>query len=231
MIYENEKAKGGFAMLDEDNILTDEEAKRIIMTLYNKGYGLAVYMIERILGTQLARETRDDLIQEGFLRLIDHVEQLRESSFQSQLAYMAKIMHTVALNEVRRQIQMKLLYSLDEEDSPEPESLDLTPEELCMMQEDIKEKRANVRAALERLPERDRRLLIEKYQNGRSDVEIGSMLGIKTRNVRVYLARARHKAAIYYGEEIDGKQNGKRRRRDDAGSREQTVQETESKGV
>ena len=203
-------------MLDEDKIVADEEAKRIIMTLYDKGYGLAVYMIERILGTQLARETKEDLVQEGFLKLVSYVERLRGRPFGEQLAYMAKIMHTVALDEVRRQTQIKLLYSLDDEDSPEPESLDLTPEELCMMQESVAEKRANIRAAMERLPERDRRLLIEKYQNGRSDVEIGAMLGIKTRNVRVYMARARNKAAIYYGEEVDGKRYGKKRRQKDA---------------
>lgn len=218
-------------MLRIRNIAEDEEAKRIIMTLYDKGYGLAVYMIERILGTQLAREIKEDLVQEGFLKLVGHVEQLRERTFREQLAYMVKIMHTVALDEVRRQTQMKLLYSLDDENSPDPQSLDLTPEELCMMQESVAEKRANIRAALERLPERDRRLLIEKYQNGRSDVEIGAILGIKTRNVRVYMARARTKAAIYYGEEVDGKRYGKKRHRNDDGSGKHTVQETESEGV
>lgn len=218
-------------MLDEDKIVADEEAKRIIMTLYDKGYGLAVYMIERILGTQLAREIKDDLVQEGFLRLVSHVDRLRGRTFREQLAYMAKIMHTVVLDEVRRQTQMKLLYSLDDENSPDPQSLDLTPEELCMMQESVAEKRANIRAALERMPERDRRLLIEKYQNGRSDVEIGAILGIKPRNVRVYMARARTKAAIYYGEEVDGKRYGKKRHRKDDGSGKHTVQETESEGI
>jgi len=218
-------------MLEEGKKVTGEEAKRIVMALYDKSYGVAVYMIERILGTQLARELKDDLVQEGFLKLLSHADQLQGRTFQEQLAYMASIMHTVALNEVRRQTQLRLLHSLDEEDFPEPPSLDLTPEELCMMQEDVAEKRANIRAALERMTERDRRLLIEKYQNGRSDVEIGAMLGIKTRNVRVYLSRARSKAAIYYGEEVDGKREGKRRHRDNAGSREHTVQETKSKGV
>ena len=56
-------------MLNTEGILTDEEAKRIIMALYDRGYGLAVYMIERILGTKLALEVRDDLVQEGFLKM------------------------------------------------------------------------------------------------------------------------------------------------------------------
>ena len=226
-MYENqENTREDSPVLEEDKKVTGDEAKRIIMTLYDKGYGVAVYMIERILGTQLARELKDDLVQEGFLKLLHHVDRLQGRTFQEQLAYMAKIMHTVALNEVRRQTQLRLLHSLDEEDSPEPESLDLTPEEYCMMQEDVEEKRANIRAALARMSERDRRLLIEKYQNGRSDVEIGAMLGIKTRNVRVYMSRARSKAAILYGEEVDGKRKGKKRHRDNVGSREQTVQET-----
>ncbi|MBP3702024.1 MAG: sigma-70 family RNA polymerase sigma factor [Lachnospiraceae bacterium] len=216
-------------MLNTEEILTDEEAKRIIMALYDRGYGLAVYMIERILGTKLALEVRDDLVQEGFLKMVIHVEQLHQRSPQEQLAYLARTMRTVALEEARRRTQRRLLDSLDDLNCPEPESSDLTPEEFCMMQEDISEKRANMRAALERLPERDRRLLVEKYQNGRSDAEIGMMLDIKTRNVRVYLARARRKAAIYYGEEIDGKREEKHRK--DAGTEEQIVQETKSEGV
>ncbi len=212
-----------------DGFLTDDEAKRIIMALYDRGYGIAVYILERILGTRLALEVREDLIHEAFLKLLLHVEQLHQRTPQEQMAYLARTVRTVALDEARRRTQMQMLDSLDSPDCPEPKAEDLSPEEFCMMQEDIAEKTANMKAVMERLPERDRRLLIEKYQNGCSDAEIGKMLGIKTRNVRVYLARARHKAAIYYGEEVDGKRK-QEHRTDDTGSKERIDQEEKSEG-
>ena len=216
-------------MLRIREIAEDDEAKRIIMTLYDEGYGIAVSVIDEILGTQITREEREDLIHDGFLKLVIRVEKLRKRTRQEQLAYMAKTMRTVALDEARRRIKQRLLDSLDVIRFPEPESTDLTPEEYCMMKEDTEEKVTRIRAALGRMTERERRLLIEKYQNGRADVEIGIMLGIKTRNVRVYLARARRKLAIYYGEEIDGKQKQIQHRGELP--RRRIFQENESEGI
>lgn len=216
-------------MLDVREILADEEAKRIILTLYETGHEVARRVIGRILGTQLSADEKEDLIQEGFLRLVLHVERLKGRTHKEQIAYMAKIMRTVAIDEARRRIQARRLVSLEEIDYTELESVELTPEELLMFREDKEEKLASIRAALDRLPERDRRLLIEKYQNGRSDAEIGNMLDIKPRNVRIYLARARHKISIYYGEEVDEQRKAKQRknRRPNHG----TGRKAESKGT
>ena len=214
-------------MLDMKHILSDQEAKRIILTLYDTSHGVAGRVIGKILGSQLTREEKEDLIQEGFLRLVTHVEQLKDRTPKEQVAYMAKIMRTVAIDEARRRIQTRMVESLETIQFPEPEATNLTPEEYCLMREDTEEKVTNMRAALDRLSERDRTLLIEKYQNGRSDAEIGSMLDIKPRNVRVYLSRARHKAAIYYGEEVDGKQRQRKGNRPHQG----TDRKTESKGT
>lgn len=214
-------------MLDFKNILSDEEAKQIILTLYDTGHGVASRVIGSILGSQISQEEKEDLIQEGFLKLVTHVEQLKGRTPKERTAYMARVMRTVAIDEARRRIQTRMVESLETTNYPEPESTDLTPEEFYLMREAVEEKVTRMRAALERLPERDRVLLIEKYQNGRSDAEIGSILNIKPRNVRVYLSRARHKAAMYYGEEVNGKQ-GKRK---GSSVRQGTQRKTESKGT
>lgn len=62
--------------------------------------------------------------------------------------------------------------------------------------------------ALRRLDTREFTLLIEKYQNRLSDKEIGRKMGIKARNVPIYMARARRKVTMYYEEELA---NGQRR--------------------
>lgn len=186
-----------------EEILEDDEARRIIEELYDKGHGLADYVIEQILGTQLTREEREDLIQDGFLRMIIHVEKLRNKSEGERISYMYSTMRNVAIDEGRRLTRMKLLGYREERTDVEIVSPNLTPEERYMMEQDVRDKRRRLRIALERLTEQERALLVEKYHNGLSDREIGAKLGIKPRNVRVYMARARRKASIYYGEVLN----------------------------
>lgn len=214
---------------DGDYILADDEAKEIILSIYTKGYGLAAYMLERMIGTWLTPQIREDLIQDAFLRLIPYVEKLRPLSEGEQLAYMVKCVRTVAWEEGRRRAKTCNVGSLDAPDCPDIESPNLDPEQLYMMQEDITERTLNMKAAFARLSEKDQRLLIEKYQNGRSDAEIGALMGIKTRNVRVYIARARHRAAIYYGEEVDGRK--KRKQSNATGAGENIVKEKKYEGL
>ena len=196
-------------MSRREEILTDAEANQIITELYDKGHGLAAYAIEQILGMQLTKEELEDLVQDGFLRMVIHVEALRDKSFAERLSYMYSTMRNVAIDEGRRRSKGRLLGSLDSVECLEIPSADLTPEEYFMMAADAAEKKRRLQAILKRLDQRDRDLLIEKYKNGLSDGEIGRKLGIKARNVRVYLARARRKAAIYYGEEVNGEQGNK----------------------
>ena len=190
-------------MLHRKDVLVDAEAKRVIAELYDKGHGLADYAIEQVLGKQLSKCEREDLIQEGFVRLIIRAETLCKKDEDKQLSYMYSVMRNVAIDEGRKRSKKKLLLCLNDNDWLEIPSTDLTPEERCMMEADIADKRRRLTAALERLEPRDRALLLEKYKNGLSDSEIGQKLGIKARNVRVYLARARRKAAMYYGDEVN----------------------------
>lgn len=204
-------------MLHKKDVLVDAEAKRVIAELYDKGHGLADYAIEQVLGKQLSKGEREDLIQEGFLRLIIRAETLCKKEEDKQLSYMYSVMRNVAIDEGRRRSKKKLLLCLNDNDWLEIPSTDLTPEERCMMEADIAEKRRRLTEVLERLEPRVRALLLEKYKNGLSDSEIGQKLGIKARNVRVYLARARRKAAMYYGDEVnEEKRNRKSKNQSDS---------------
>lgn len=81
-----------------------------------------------------------------------------------------------------------------------------------MRQEEILEAYQRLQALLAHLGERDRILLTEKYLKETSDEEIAAMLEIKPQCVRVYLARARRRAAFYYGEEIDAERKKKHKK-------------------
>lgn len=191
-------------------MLGETEANQIITELYDKGHGLATLVIEQVLTTQVNKDEREDLIQEGFLRLIIHVEKLRDKCLEERLSYMVAAMRCVAVDEGRRRSKCKIFKSLDDNDDYlEIPSGELTPEERYMMEQDIAEEKRHLMAAMKRLSDREVSLLVEKYKNGRSDAEIGRLLGIKTTNVRVYLARARKKVAIFYGEEANEEQRSK----------------------
>jgi len=95
--------------------MTDEQATQVILDLYEKGHGLAYYAIERILGNQLTRDEIEDLVQEGFLRLLIHAEHLHRIDEDRQMSYLTSTMRNVAIDEGRRRSQKKKMECLDPE--------------------------------------------------------------------------------------------------------------------
>lgn len=200
---------------ERDAVLDDDEAKRIITELYEKGHGMAAYAISQVLGNQLNQDEREDLIQEGFLRMVIYVERLKNKTMGQRLSYMYSAMRSVAIDEGRRRTKNKIFCSMDSDDYTQLPSSELTPEERYMRAAQIEEDRRRLNAVLAKLEPRDLALLIEKYKNGLSDKEIGLKLGIKTGNVRVYMSRARRKAALYYEEVLNEERNGRSGRKPD----------------
>ncbi len=187
----------------ERKVLDDKEADDIITELYNKGHNMADRIIEEILGPQICREDREDLLQEGFLRMVKHVEDLKERTLAGRLSYMSSAMRNLAIDEGRRLTKCRLLGfcdSIDSEDCQELSSDILTPEEYFLQKETREENNVRLEKAFAQLDTRDQALLREKYGNERNDREIGKLLGIRTENVRTYLHRARKKLAAFYEE-------------------------------
>ena len=194
-------------MLYKGEILEDEQAKEIIEELYHKGHNMADRVIEQVLGGQLGREEREDLIQEGFLRMIVHVEALKDRSLGERLSYMCSAMRNIAIDEGRRLTKIRRLGCIELSDSPEymqALSQELTPEEQYLAKEETMAKCGRLRAALARLSLKEQAVLTAKYILGMNDREIGQELGIGSRSVSVYLTRARKKAALYYMQEPEG---------------------------
>ena len=159
-------------MFRKGEILGDNEAREIIEELYRKGHNLADHVIEQILGNQVDRAGREDLIQEGFLRMIIHVEALKDRSLGERLSYMRITMRNIAIDEGRRLTRQRLLGVQELSESLEYRkvlSAELTPEEYCLLKEDVQAKNGRLRAALSRLAPREQALLEEKYVHGLSD--------------------------------------------------------------
>jgi len=207
-------------MPSKRDFVGDEEAKRMIEELYDKGHGLADYVIEQVLGRQLSRDEREDLIQEGFLRLTIHVEKLKDKDADERLRYMYSTMRNVAIDEGRRRSKERMIERAQMMERVIPPATSLPPDVMYVMQQDIKEKNRRVELALQRLNERDRLILIEKYLKGMSDAELAERMGVEPQSVRTYVARAREKASKIYDEiqreeeESAGSKSGKKEGKD-----------------
>ena len=204
------------------SIAGDEEALRILTELYDKGHNLADWMVERVLKDQIGRDEREDVIHDGFERLIHNVENLKGVSLGEQLSYMSKAMESAALDRARKLSQKKAPDTADDMVWEVLPSKDPTPEEQYIKKEKERLRSQCLRAAMSRMGERDAALLTERYRYGRSDREISERLGLNIENVRVPLSRARKRLAKLYKEEaakIGWSEDGFRTERTAAGER------------
>lgn len=183
------------------SIAGDEEASRILTELYDKGHNLADWMVERILKNQIGRDEREDVIHDGFERLIHNVENLKGASLGERFSYMNRAMESAALDRARKLSQRKAPESADDMIWEVLPSKELTPEEQYIKKERERLRSQCLRAAMSRMGERDAALLTERYRYGRSDKEISERLGLSMENVRVPLSRARKRLAKLYKEE------------------------------
>jgi len=160
-----------------------------------EGHNLADRVIEQVLGDQMNRDDREDLIQDGFIRLLEHPDKLTDCTRGQLISYMCKTMQNCALDEGRRMSRERALFCDEDIQSIEQEAGELTPEERYLEYEYGRERLRILERVKAQLNERERRLLIEKYENGLSDERIGALLDIPAAHVRVYVGRARKKAA------------------------------------
>ena len=89
-------------MRGRDEIQEIREGVEIITDLYNNHRGMAYRIVKDVLGDQVSLEAQDDLVQEGFLQMLNHVENLLGRSQKEYMRYMQVTMFHTAINEGRR---------------------------------------------------------------------------------------------------------------------------------
>jgi len=193
-------------MKNRDEILRDEEAKELIGELYRKYRGTAAGIIHNLLGLQINKEDKEDLVQEGFLRLLYRAEDLVGRSEGEQYSFLCNCMRFVSIDAGRKISRRKEVSFSEVMDFDLLAALNVygfSPEEKYVTEEEWEEHSQVLRVALSKLTEQDYRLLTERYYNELNDCEIGRRLKIKESFVRVYMDRARKRAAAHYREEIE----------------------------
>jgi RNA polymerase sigma factor (sigma-70 family) len=147
-----------------------------------KQYSKAMYNVAlRITGDTLEAE---DVLQEGFLIAFDKIASYRnEATFG---AWLKKIMVNVALNQVRkRRYQFS---EIDEDDDYE----DSSPQE-AQVEEDINFQAAQIRKAVESLPDGFRIVFTLYLLEGYDHAEIAEILGISVSTSKSQYNRAKKK--------------------------------------
>lgn len=136
----------------------------------------------------LSEEAAEDLCQDAFSRL--HEKQMVFPNPEEAKYWLIRVVKNAALNYAKRKERERKAYEKAfREDRREPE----TGEGLFLREES----KTEVRAALDRLPDNLRMVLMLKEYGELNYKEIGRVLGINEGNVKVRVFRAReHLAAM-----------------------------------
>ena len=101
--------------------ISEEEAVELLTELYDAGHNMADYIVERLLGPELSRDEREEIVQMGFLKLADKAEALRGMTPAARMRTVGECMWKTAfvVSEQRSEAQAK--QRAEEEKSEEKE--------------------------------------------------------------------------------------------------------------
>ena len=124
-----------------------------------------------------SRTAAEDLVQETFLRAMDHLEDLEPLNRAQRRAWLYRTAKNLAVDRVRRQAR---------ETPAEEEQL-----ALASFQEDLSQ--AAVAQLIARLPEGERTVFTLRYFEGYNAKELGDMFDLPSATVRSRLASAKRR--------------------------------------
>jgi RNA polymerase sigma-70 factor (ECF subfamily) len=160
--------------------MIEEEFRR----LYDTVFPILFRVAYRIAGSE---EAAEDLCQEAFFRL--HEKGMVFPSLDDAKYWLIRVAKNAALNYAKRKIREKKAYQRAFREGTRV--VDSGESQLVK-----KETRDEVLAALEKLPENLRMVLILKEYGELNYKEIGRALGISEGNVKIRVFRARERLAL-----------------------------------
>ena len=165
---------------------------RFLSELFERHKGV---MYKTALDMGLRDETeKSAAVHEALVRLSDKLDVLRGLGDKGQAAYMATVVRNVILSAAdNRRIERRYVIDTDVSELVCLAS-DRSPEDEYIEREAHRRRLESMWQALDELSETDRRLLIEKYIDGRSDAELARSLGVDPSSIRMKLTRARRRA-------------------------------------
>lgn len=162
--------------------LDSEEDKKFILEVYNK---YAPMMRARAYSFTKDYETSADLAHECIIKLIPHTDKLRTFNDSQLRAYIAIAIDHISINYTKHSSRTCLLSDDEEcffENIADPDDVENAVETKFSYDE--------LRKNFQLLPERDKTLIVLKYDLELSDRDIAPLIGIKENSVRMTVNRS-----------------------------------------
>lgn len=169
--------------------IENDYEREFMRNLYDKFYRVAEARAYAILHSH---EDAEEAVQDSFVKLIDKIPKIIKLSNEKLAAYVVITVKNTAIDSFRkRNNEVNRKFSFDEDEAVENlADTKPLPEELYLKQEELEE----LSIILNLLLEKYKIILEAKYVLEQSDKEIGEMLGVSEKSVRMYLTRARRQA-------------------------------------
>lgn len=180
MVFAPERSVEGRSLMSDDSdeqllIRLRHSDEVAFETLFMRYYSQVYRVLYRLTGT---REAAEDLAQETFLTLYDNPPRLALGT--TLIAWLCRVALNRGYNALRgeRRAAQRIEQAADSPRESDPQAEALRAEE-----------RSRVRASLERLPERQSKLLLLRHA-GLSYAEIAAVLDVAPGSIGTLLARA-----------------------------------------
>ena len=157
--------------------------------VYDEVYPIILKVVYRIVGHQ---DIAEDVVQEAFIRYFERMESIPDRAGAKY--WLIRVSKNLALNYAKRKGRERRAY---ERAARQPRTPQESGETSIMKEQSSKA----VQAALEKIPENLRMVLILKEYGDLSYREIGEILGITEGNVKVRAFRAREKISAILDKE------------------------------
>ena len=203
-------------MRGRDEMREIAKGKEIITDLYYNHRGIAYRIVKDVLGDQIDPSEEDDLVQEGFYRMLKCLGNLVDRSKKEYFHYMCATVLHVALDEGRRrsgQKEISFTEILEREELAKLPLYGVHLEDRVVSEEEQREANAILYQALDCLKQQDHDLIVGYYFYEISDRKMGEWLGLKESFVRIYRRRAIKRLSKRYKEVLEQEQRRRREKR------------------
>ncbi len=162
--------------------LDNDDDRKFISDIYEK---YAPWLRSRAYKITNDYEISNDLAHDCIINLIKHIDKLRSFNDSQLRSYIAIAIDNTSKNYMKHSSKSCLMMDDDEC------FFDNIPDEIST--EDLVEKKLNydtIRENFQNLPDRDKDIIILKYDLDLSDREIAPVIGIKENSVRMTVRRS-----------------------------------------
>lgn len=169
--------------------IEDDYERNFMINLYNKYYQISKNKAYSILHDY---DEAEESVQDAFVKLIENLPRIIKLEPAKLSVYVIITVKNVAIDHYRKKRNVcDKEYSFRDDEILEKTADDKPlPEDLYLKKEELEE----LSNALKKLPEKSKIILEAKYILGQTDREIGEMIGVSEKSVRMYLTRARRQA-------------------------------------